>query len=156
MVKLKFVYLISVAVMELFGFISGFVTKQGVKEYIQTVEKPFLTPPSFVFPVVWSILFALMGISIARILLKPKSLERTKAIVIFILQLFVNFAWTLIFFNAKQYKFSFIIILILIAFIIYMIYLFKKVDKISAKLQIPYLLWVCFAAYLNFMIMLLN
>ena len=149
-------YIIAVLIVEAVGAISSWLTKAGVDRYIETVVKPPLTPPSFIFPIVWGILFALMGISVARIWLKPQSDDRTKSLIIFAVQLAVNVIWTLVFFNLQTFGIAFIIILLLLALILLMISSFSKLDKLAAKLQIPYFLWVLFAAYLNISIFLLN
>mgnify|MGYP001859410298 FL=1 len=149
-------YIIAVLIVEAVGAISSWLTKAGVNRYIETVVKPPLTLPSFIFPIVWGILFALMGISVARIWLKPQSDDRTKSLIIFAVQLAVNVIWTLVFFNLQTFGIAFIIILLLLALILLMILSFSKLDKLAAKLQIPYFLWVLFAAYLNISIFLLN
>lgn len=149
-------YIIAVLIVEAVGAISSWLTKAGVDRYIETVVKPPITPPSFIFPIVWGILFALMGISVARIWLKPQSDDRTKSLIIFAVQLAVNVIWTLVFFNLQTFGIAFIIILLLLALILLMILSFSKLDKLAAKLQIPYFLWVLFAAYLNISIFLLN
>ena len=149
-------YIIAVLIVEAVGAISSWLTKAGVDRYIETVVKPPITPPSFIFPIVWGILFALMGISVARIWLKPQSDDRTKSLIIFAAQLAVNVIWTLVFFNLQTFGIAFIIILLLLALILLMILSFSKLDKLAAKLQIPYFLWVLFAAYLNISIFLLN
>ena len=149
-------YIIAVLIVEAVGAISSWLTKAGVNRYIETVVKPPLTLPSFILPIVWGILFALMGISVARIWLKPQSDDRTKSLIIFAVQLAVNVIWTLVFFNLQTFGIAFIIILLLLALILLMILSFSKLDKLAAKLQIPYFLWVLFAAYLNISIFLLN
>ncbi len=149
-------YIVAVLIVEAIGAISSWLTKSGVQRYIETVTKPPLTPPSFIFPIVWGVLFALMGISIARIWLKPESNQRRQSIVIFALQLAVNVIWTLVFFNLQAFGLAFLIILLLIALIAIMIGSFWKLDKLAAKLQIPYLIWVLFAAYLNISVWILN
>lgn len=140
---------------ELVGGVAGLFTSMGMDAY-DSVQKPALTPPDIVFPIVWTILYALMGISVARIWLSPPTKERNHGLIIFAVQLFFNFFWSLIFFNLQAYGFAFLWILILWALIIGMIYIFNKTDRLAALLQIPYLIWVTFAAYLNLMVWLLN
>lgn len=140
---------------EIVGVVAGLFTSMGMDNYA-TVEKPALTPPDIVFPIVWTILYALMGISVARIWLSPPTKERNHGLIVWGAQLFFNFFWSLIFFNLQAYGFAFIWILILWALIIGMIYIFNKTDRLAALLQIPYLIWVTFAAYLNFMVWMLN
>ena len=117
---------------------------------------PPLSPPAIVFPIVWGILFALMGIGAARIYLAPTSGARSRSLLLFLIQLIFNFFWSIIFFNFQAYGFAFIWLLILWFLILLMILSFRKVDKLAAWLQLPYLLWVTFAAYLNFGVWLLN
>ena len=152
--KLK-TYGISILIAEAVGIISGLISSSGMAAY-DTVNKPALTPPDFVFPIVWTILYALMGISAARILLAPQTKERNHGLIIYALQLFVNFFWSILFFNLQAFDVSFIWLLLLWALIILMIISFKKTDRVAALLQIPYLIWVTFAGYLNFMVWMLN
>lgn len=138
------------------GALSGFLTREGTEVYTETVVKPPLSPPPILFPIVWAVLYTLMGIGAARVYLAPESKERHRALNIFIAQLVMNFFWSLIFFNAQAYGFALLWILLLWVLILWMIFAFSKVDKIAAWLQIPYLLWVTFAAYLNWGVWRLN
>lgn len=148
-------YELFVAFTVLVGIVAGLFTSMGMETYNQAV-KPTLTPPAIVFSIVWTVLYVLMGISAARIWLSPPTKERNHGLIIFGAQLFFNFFWSLIFFNLEAYGFAFFWILILWALIIGMIYIFNKTDRLAAFLQIPYLIWVTFATYLNFMVWLLN
>ncbi len=152
--KLK-VYGIAILVTEIIGGIAGILTAMGMDNY-RLVEKPALTPPNIIFPIVWTILYAFMGISLGRILLYPPTKEKTYGIIIYALQLFVNFFWSIFFFNLQAYGFSFLWLILLWVLILGMILTFYKTDKFAALLQIPYLLWVTFAGYLNLMVWLLN
>ena len=120
-----------------------------------TLTKPPLSPPSFIFPIVWTILFILMGIS-SYIIYKSEDSNRNKALFIYALQLVFNFFWSIIFFGFSQFLFALIWLIILIVIIIFMIVNFYKISPLSAYLQIPYLIWCLFATYLNFMIFVLN
>ena len=115
-----------------------------------------LSPPNLVFPIVWTILYALMGISAARIWLSPPTKERNHGLIIWGVQLFFNFFWSILFFNFQAFGLALLWLLTLWILIFRMILSFYKVDKPSALLQIPYLLWVTFAAYLNLGVWLLN
>ena len=117
---------------------------------------PPLSPPPWVFPVVWTLLFALMGIGAARIWMRQPSRGRTRALELFAVQLGFNFFWSIIFFNFQQFGLALLWLLILWALIVWMILAFRRVDRPAALLQIPYLLWVSFAAYLNLGVWLLN
>ena len=141
---------------EAVGGLSGWLTREGTEIYNATITKPPLSPPSIVFPIVWGILFALMGIGAARIYLMPASNARSRSLLLFGVQLVVNFLWSVIFFNLQAFGFAFLWLILLCGLILWMILSFRKVDKVAAWLQIPYLLWVIFAAYLNFGVWLLN
>lgn len=124
--------------------------------YASMVEKPPLSPPGILFPVVWTVLYALMGIGAARVAAAPESKGRSRALNVFVVQLVVNFFWSLIFFNAGAYGFALAWLLLLWVLIGVMIVLFWQVDKAAALLQMPYFLWVTFAAYLNYGVWRLN
>ena len=138
------------------GALSGWLTRAGTKAYAQTVVQPPLSPPPSVFPWVWAVLFALMGIGAARVYAAPASNNRSRALGLFFVQLFFNFLWSIIFFNLQAYGLAFFWLLALWVLIIAMIVTFFRVDKPAAWLQVPYLLWVTFAAYLNLGVWLLN
>ena len=149
-------YLFWIALSEGVGALSGWLSRDGTAIFSQTAVQPPLSPPAIVFPIVWSILYALMGISVARIWLTPPSQDRSAGLNLFIAQLIVNFFWSLIFFNAQAHGFALLWLLLLWALVLAMILTFRKVDPIAAYLQIPYLLWLTFAAYLNFGVWYLN
>jgi len=138
------------------GLMAGLLTRAGTAAYAINAVKPPLTPPGWLFPIVWTILYTLMGIGAARISLMLNAPGRDQALNIFVVQLVVNFFWSLIFFNAKAYGLAFVWILLLWLLIIGMILSFLKVDRIAAYLQVPYMLWVTFATYLNWGIYQLN
>ena len=141
---------------EAVGSLSGWLSREDMKLYSETIVQPLLSPPMWVFPVAWGVLFALMGIGAARVSLQEKTVWRSRGLNLFIAQLAVNFFWSLIFFNAQAFGFAFLWLLLLIVLVALMIYAFYKVDPLAAKLQIPYLLWLMFAAYLNFGVWYLN
>lgn len=138
------------------GGLSGFLSREGMKLYSQTVQQPPLSPPMWLFPVVWGLLFALMGISAARISAAPPTQARSRGLNLFIAQLIVNFFWSPIFFNVRAYGLALLWLLILWAMVLLMILEFRKTEKIAAWLQLPYLLWLSFAAYLNWGVWQLN
>lgn len=138
------------------GILSGILTMGNVDIY-KTLNLPPLSPPSFIFPIVWTVLFFLMGISAYLIYTSSASkVQKKKALTIYALQLSVNFFWSILFFNFNAYLLSFIWLLLLWLLILVMIYSFSKINKTAAILQIPYLLWVTFAGYLNLAIYFLN
>lgn len=138
------------------GGLSGWLTREGTKIFNATITQPPLSPPSIVFPIVWGILYALMGISAARIYIAPPSKERNAGLNLFIAQLILNFFWSLIFFNCQAFGFAFVWLLVLWGLVLWMILAFRKVDPLAAKLQIPYFIWLTFAAYLNLGVWYLN
>jgi len=138
------------------GGLSGWLTKNGTAIYSQTIVQPPLSPPGWVFPVVWTILFALMGIGAARVYLSPPAPARSRGLNLFIAQLVVNFFWSPIFFNLQAFGFAFFWLLLLWCLVVWMILTFRKADPPAATLQIPYLLWLTFAAYLNLGVWYLN
>ena len=149
-------YAFWIALAEAVGAFSGWLTRKSVKIYNATVKQPPLSPPSIVFPIVWGILFILMGMGAARIYLSPASKARSRSLLLFLVQLAFNFFWSIIFFNLQAFGFAFLWLIALWILILLMILSFQKVDQPAAWLQIPYLLWVSFAAYLNFGVWLLN
>ncbi len=135
------------------GGLAGFITR-NMKAY-ESLAKPSLTPPSAVFPVVWTILYILMGLS-SYLIYISKSPDRKKALTVYAMQLALNFLWPIVFFGLQLYLLSFAVILILWFMIFWMLRLFYPIRRLSAYLNIPYLLWVAFAAYLNLGIYFLN
>lgn len=150
-------YVISILIALLVGGLSAFLTRNNMEVY-KNINQPPLAPPMILFPIVWSILFILMGISSAMIYVKRdvNTREAGSGLIIYGLQLIVNFLWSIIFFNMQAYLFAFIWLLLLWVLIIMMIVQFHKISPAAAYLQIPYIIWVTFAGYLNFMIYWLN
>lgn len=120
-----------------------------------TFNKPSFSPPSYLFPIVWTILYILMGIS-SYIIYSSDDSRKEKALTAYALQLVFNFFWSIIFFGFSQYLLAFLWLIILIILIIIMIYRFYQISPLAAYLQIPYLLWCLFAAYLNYAVYTLN
>lgn len=145
-------YFKAILIPVLVGGIVGFLISGSI-DY-NSLEKPFLSPPSITFPIVWTILYILMGISCA--ILESNSLVNSKINSIYYLQLFFNALWPIAFFLLKWRLFAFIWIIILAVLIIIMIARFYEKQKTAAWLQVPYLLWTLFATYLNFGVYLLN
>lgn len=150
------VYALWIAATEAVGALAGFLTRDGVEVYQATAVKPALTPPPIVFPIVWGILYVLMGIGAARIYLAPPSADRSRSLTLYVVQLAFNFLWSILFFGLHRYGLALIWLVILWVLILWMILQFRKVDPAAAWLQIPYLLWVTFAAWLNFGVWRLN
>ncbi|MBU3129024.1 tryptophan-rich sensory protein [Clostridium tagluense] len=148
--------IISVLLAEGVGFLSGFLSMTASKDY-KIFNKPSFSPPGWVFPVVWTILFFLMAVAAYRIWMKGKSGEDvTKALVLYVVQLFLNFLWSIIFFRFRLYAIAFLELLLLLVFILLTTFEFYRIDKPSAYLMIPYIVWVSFAGVLNYAIWMLN
>lgn len=145
-------YAKSIIIPLIVGGIVGLIISKSI-DY-NSLQKPFLAPPSIAFPIVWSILYILMGISYG--ILVDNSLVDSKINLIYYLQLFVNALWSIFFFVLKWRLFAFLWILLLLVLVIIMIIKFYNKNKIAGLLQIPYLLWTAFATYLNFSIYMLN
>lgn len=141
---------------EAIGVLSGWLTRDSTALYSTAIIRPPLSPPGFVFPIVWTILFALMGIGAARIDQAPASAARSQSLLLFFIQLIFNFFWSILFFNLQRFGLAFFWLMALWVLILLMILSFRKVDKTAARLQLPYLLWVTFAAYLNLGVWILN
>ena len=148
--------LLCVAIPLAVGGLSAFLTRDAMKSFSQ-LEQPPLSPPMWVFPVVWSILYVLMGLGSYLVWnSSDRRGEKGKALCVYGAQLAFNFLWTIFFFNCGWYLFAFAWLVALWGLILWMIFSFRKVDTPAALLQIPYLLWTAFAAYLNLGIWMLN
>ncbi|MBQ8379804.1 MAG: tryptophan-rich sensory protein [Clostridia bacterium] len=146
------IYFKSILIPLLVGGIVGFLISGNI-DY-NTLEKPPLSPPSILFPIMWTILYALMGVSYG--ILKSNNLIDSNINSIYYLQLFVNALWSIFFFILKWRFFAFVWILLLLALVIIMTIKFYNKNKIAGLIQIPYILWTAFATYLNLGIFLLN
>lgn len=140
----------------LIGGIGGIATASSINTWYVSLIKPSFNPPNYLFGPVWTTLYILMGISFFVILKSPKTELRKKAIMIFCIQLFLNFCWSFLFFKFQLLGLAFIEIILIWISIITMIILFFEINKTAALLQIPYLLWVSFASVLNGTIWFLN
>jgi len=149
-------YVLFVLLAEAVGGLSALLTKDGMELYRTAIEKPPLSPPGIVFPVVWAILYLLMGIGAARIWLTPQSRDRTQSLILFFVQLAFNFVWSILFFELEAFGFAFVWLAALWALIIWMTLSFRELDRPAAWMQAPYILWVLFAGYLNYGVWLLN
>ncbi len=154
--KIKY-YVYSIIVTLAVGGLSAFFTS-GNRDVYESTATPPLSPPSWVFPVVWTILYVLMAISFARVFVKRKHEPRMRrnAVNIYALNLFFNFFWSIIFFDFNAYLLAFIWLLLLWLIIFVMLLNFYRTDKISGLLLVPYLVWVTFAGYLNLGVFVLN
>lgn len=133
---------------------SALCTMNSMEVY-KNMEKPSIAPPGWLFPVVWTILFILMGIA-SYLVWESGSSRRGTALTVYGLQLAVNFLWTLVFFNLQAYWASVAVLVVLWVLILAAIVLFARINRTSAWLLVPYLIWVTFAAYLNISVAILN
>ena len=150
-------YVISIAIALAVGGLAAFLTRNDMDIY-KEITLPPIAPPSVLFPIVWSILYVLMGIGSALVYLRKDeapSMVRD-ALSLYGINLVLNFMWSIIFFKFRAFLLAFVWLIALLAVIIKMILDFKKIKPIAGYLQIPYALWVAFAGYLNFAIWLLN
>ena len=147
---------LGVLLTEAVGGLSGWLARDGMERYARAIVRPPLSPPAIGLPTVWGILFALMGVGAARIWLCPPSALRTRGLVLFAVQLAFNFFWSILFFCLQNFGLALLWLAVLWGLILWMILTFRKVDRPAARIQVPYLLWAGFAAYLNFGIWALN
>ena len=146
----------SIAIPLVVGAAAGFLTMRSMKEF-EALNQPPLSPPGWLFPVVWAILYILMGVSSYLILESgAEEVKIQRAIGIYIYQLIVNFLWPTFFFNFGWYFFSLLWLLLLWVLVLIMIRRFYDISKVAGILQIPYLVWLTFAAYLNLGVWWLN
>lgn len=149
-------FLFFTAIPLLVGIVAGLLTR-GSMETFSRLNQPPLSPPGILFPIVWTILYALMGIASYLVYTSDKEKEEVNtALLVYFIQLAVNFFWSIFFFNLEWYTFSFFWLILLWVLIFYTIRLFYPISNTAAYLLIPYLLWVTFAGYLNLGIAALN
>ena len=147
--------LISLGIPLVVGGLSALISG-GMGSYKDFVQPP-LSPPAWVFPVVWTVLFLLMGYASYRIYIAdadPK--KKRKALILYGAQLVVNFIWSPIFFGLDQYRAAFFVLLALWVLVLLTAKAFADIDEIASDLLLPYLLWLTFAGYLNVGVYLLN
>ncbi len=138
------------------GGLSALLTMQNMDLYSE-INTPPLAPPAILFPIVWTILYILMGISAALVYTGEGSAARKRAaLTTYGVSLVFNFAWSIIFFNMRAFLFAFVWLILLLFLIIKTIFDYKELRPVAAYLQIPYAAWVTFAGYLNFAIWILN
>lgn len=139
------------------GSLSGYLSNSGYSNaWFAGLTKPWFMPPGWLFGVVWTTLYTLMGLALAMIWVLPKGKERTIALRLFFAQLIVNFAWTPIFFGARMVEAGLITILVLYILVGFTARRFWRLRPLAGWLLAPYLVWLCLAAALNFEIARLN
>ncbi len=137
------------------GFLAFLLTRSGIQNYMENLIKPSFSPPSFLFSIVWTILYILMGIS-SYYIYQSMSCHKSNCMLLYSLNLVLNFSWPIIFFNLEARLFAFLFILLLDVVVILMTLCFYGINKKSGYLNIPYLLWLLFATILNFSVYILN
>lgn len=140
----------------LLGILPSYFTMNEVVNWYANLNKPSFNPPNYLFGPVWTILFALMGITLYRIIKAVDKQWQKKALIIFTIQFTLNFFWSIIFFKLHQMEIALIEIIILMFAIIFMIHHLYKKDKVAAFINLPYLAWVSFATILNLGFILIN
>lgn len=150
-------YSVAIAIPLAVGIASAALTRENMNIY-EKLNTPPLSPPSILFPIVWTILYILMGISSAMVYIdKEKNLEAAKrGFIYYGISLVLNFSWSIVFFNLQAALVALVILVVMLYFIIRTILEYYKVKPSAAYLQIPYAIWVAFAGYLNVGIWLLN
>lgn len=150
-----FKLVVIVLITELIGLIGGLFSGIRLQTYTSLIKPP-LSPPGWLFGLIWSVLYLLMGIAAYIIYQMPQTPESKKATTLYWVQLFVNFLWPIAFFRFQQYWISVIVIILLDILVLIAIIKFYKIEKTAGYLMIPYLLWILFATYLNIGISVLN
>ena len=152
----KKLLLVCIAIPVFVGILSSVISGGGMRTFAE-IDKPPLAPPAWLFPVVWTFLYILMGISSYLIIQSDsKDSKVEEALRVYAYQLIVNFLWPTFFFNLQWYFFSFLWLVLLWILVLCMIVKFAEISKAAAIINIPYLIWLTFAGYLNFAIWLIN
>ncbi len=148
----------AIVLCEVIGAVAGFFTVNAIKNWYMYLNKPTFNPPNWIFGPVWTLLYLLMGVAFYNSLKSENkhSSAYKNSIVLFWVQLTLNLFWTIAFFGLRNPELAFAIIILLIAAISFWIMQLQKVHRTSAYLQVPYLLWCCFAIVLNYYIIHLN
>ena len=149
-------YLLTVILTEGLGFAVGMMTRNATQIYGDVIVKPRFSPPAILFPIAWTLLYALMAIGLSRVLTAEASNYRSAAVALYVGQLILNLSWCFIFFSFQRFDLAFLWLLLLFAMVVAMVVAFRQIDNIAWKLQIPYMLWLMFAGYLNAGVWMLN
>ncbi len=152
--KKKIFYIIlSILIPLVIGFIGSMLG--GSMALFDNIEKPWFAPPAIIFPIAWGILYILMGISSYLVFMSDSKYKKI-GLIFYAIQLIVNSLWTMIFFRFENFLLAFVWLLFIIFLVLIMMYYFYKADKKAFYLQIPYILWLVYAAILNYSIYTLN
>lgn len=153
MKKYKYIIL-NIAISLGIGGLSAFFTMNSMDIY-QNINRPKLAPPGYIFPIVWTILYVLMGIS-SYLIHRSNHKNKETALIIYYFQLLINFSWPIFFFNYQNFLLALAILFILNILVIILIKVTYSVNHLASYLLIPYLIWILFALYLNFWIFIHN
>jgi benzodiazapine receptor len=149
--------IISLIITLTIGIVASTFTRPEIKGWYATLNKPSFTPPNWAFPVAWTTLYILIAIAAYMVWkLRDGSSTYKTAVIIYIVQLALNFSWSIVFFGMHQMMGALVVIVGLLVAIILNISWFNRFSKIAAWLLVPYLLWVCYATLLNISICVLN
>lgn len=149
------VFLVCLAIPLLAGALSAWITGDSMKLFEQ-LDKPLLSPPGWLFPVVWTILYILMGIASYLTAVSEETQNRKEGLAVYGVQLAVNFLWPIFFFHFRWYLFSFFWLLLLWCLVLVTIRYFYEAHEAAGYLMLPYLVWITFAGYLNLFVALMN
>lgn len=138
------------------GIIGSIFTSQSVDSWYKAINKPEITPPNWIFAPVWTLLYIMMGISLFFVWTSQRTARKTIALIIFFLQLILNMLWSAIFFGLQDVFLALVDIVLLWTGIFFTILAFRRVSNIAAYLLVPYILWVSFATFLNYLIFIMN
>lgn len=145
--------LFCISIILLLGVGSGIVSNSGyANNWFATLAKPTIMPPGWAFGTAWTALYILLGLSLAIVIGARGASGRGLAITIFTVQMILNFCWSPLFFAAHEVTLAFYLILVILALAVLTTLLFARIRALAAVLLLPYLLWLCFASYLNFAI----
>lgn len=150
------IFTVSIALALAVGALAALLSGGGMKAF-EYMRKPPLSPPGWLFPVVWTVLYIMMGIAAARVYLSSaQHVKKDGALNLYAVQLGLNFAWPLLFFGMEKYGLAFFCLLALLTAVFLTRKRFGMIDKTAGKLLAPYLIWCVFAAYLNLGVWVLN
>ena len=137
------------------GFLAFLLTRNGINNYSNNLIKPSFAPPGILFGIIWTILYVLMGLS-SFYIYESMSCHKANCLLLYGLNLVLNFSWPIIFFNLEARLFAFLFILLLDVVVILMTLCFYGIDKKAGYLNIPYIIWLLFATILNLSVYILN
>lgn len=147
---------VSILIPTLTGLLAGILTRNGTEAF-KSMDRPPFSPPALLFPIVWTVLYILMGISYYLVIRHGEDRKDVQnALSSYYAQLFFNFLWPILFFNFQWYFAAFLCLVLMWLLILRTIVLFYKIDRTAAGLLLPYLLWTTFAGYLNLAVYFLN